>query len=160
MITHAAAEVIRQPAQPVLISTMKLIDIQWDHCMTLQRWHVAACDVLSKPGIQSRQLVSANNSPSAQVTITHVTMEPGSLSKRHVHERAEQTWIVEQGEGILLLADERTEPLRAGDIIRTPAGSVHGVENTGPKPLVYLAVTTPPQDFSYAYDRRSSINGS
>ena len=128
--------------------------------MTVQRLHVADCDVLSKPGIQSRQLVWSNNSPTAQATITHVTMEPGSLSKRHVHERSEQTWIVERGEGTLLLAGERTEPLRAGDIIRTPAGDVHGVENTGSEPLVYLAVTTPPQDFSYAYDRRSAINSS
>ena len=126
--------------------------------MPVQRLHVTDCDVLNKPGITSRQLVWSKNSPNAQVTITHVTMDPGSLSRRHVHERSEQTWIVELGEGVLLLADERTEPLRAGDVIRTPAGDVHGVENTGAEPLVYLAVTTPPQDFSYAYDRRSSID--
>ena len=126
--------------------------------MTVQRLHVADCEVLSNPGIQSRQLLSSSNSPNAQVTITHVTMEPGSLSRRHLHEHSEQTWIVELGEGILLLAHERTEPLRAGDIIHTPAGDVHGVENTGSVPLVYLAVTTPPQDFSDAYDRRSSID--
>lgn len=128
--------------------------------MAVQRLNVADSDVLSNPGIQSRQLMWSNNSPTAQVTITHVTMEPGSLSKRHVHEGSEQIWIVERGEGVLLLADERTESLRGGDIVRTPAGDVHGVENTGSEPLVYLAVTTPPQDFSYAYDRRSSTNGS
>ena len=128
--------------------------------MTVQRLRVAECDVLSKPGIQSQQLIWSSNSPEAQSTITHVTMEPGSLSKRHAHKNSEQIWIVERGEGLLLLAGNRSEILRAGDIVRTPAGEVHGVENTGSEPLTYLAVTTPPQNFSDAYDPRALGNGS
>jgi hypothetical protein len=53
--------------------------------MGLQRWRVLECDVLSKPGIQSRQLVWPKNSPESQAKITHVTMEPGSVSERHAH---------------------------------------------------------------------------
>ncbi len=41
--------------------------------------------------------------------------------------------------------------LSAGDIILTPPGETHGVENTGNEPLVYLAITTPPEDFTPAY---------
>jgi mannose-6-phosphate isomerase-like protein (cupin superfamily) len=120
--------------------------------MAIQRWRVLECDVLIKTGIQSRQLVWPKNSPESQTTITHVTMEPGSVSDRHAHERSEQIWIVERGEGILLLENEHSEVLRAGDIVRTPAGEIHGVANSGKEPLVYLAVTTPPQNFSSAYD--------
>jgi mannose-6-phosphate isomerase-like protein (cupin superfamily) len=127
--------------------------------MAVQRWRVAECDILNKTGIQSRQLIWSNNSPEAQVTVTHVTMVPGSLSKRHAHARSEQIWIVEQGEGLLLLADDRAERLRAGDIVRTPAGEVHGVENTGSDPLIYLAVTTPPQNFAKAYDPPAEGDG-
>lgn len=127
--------------------------------MTVQRLSALDCDVLSKTGIQSRQLIWPKNSPEAQVTITHVTMEPGSLSKRHTHAHSEQIWIIERGEGVLLLANNRTEPLRAGDIIRTPAGETHGVENTGTEALTYLAVTTPPQNFSYAYDSAQPVAG-
>ena len=119
--------------------------------MAIQRWRVLECDVLIKPGIQSRQLVWPKNSAESQTTITHVTVEPGSVSDRHAHERSEQIWIVERGEGILLLENEHTEVLRAGDIVRTPAGEIHGVANSGEEPLVYLAVTTPPQNFSSAY---------
>ena len=36
-------------------------------------------------------------------------------------------------------------------MIRTSPGEVHGVTNTGSEPFVYLAVTTPPQDFTVAY---------
>jgi mannose-6-phosphate isomerase-like protein (cupin superfamily) len=120
--------------------------------MAVQRWRVVDADVLIKPGIQSRQLVWPENSPESWTTVTHVTMEPGSVSERHAHERSEQIWIVERGEGVLLLGNEQTEALRAGDIVRTPASEVHGVANSGKEPLLYLAVTTPPQDFSFAYN--------
>ena len=119
--------------------------------MAVERWRILECDVLVKHGIQSRQMVWPKNSPESQATITHVTMEPGSVSERHAHERSEQIWIVERGEGMVLLANEQTEVLRAGDIVRTPAGEIHGVVNSGKEPLVYLAVTTPPQNFSSAY---------
>ena len=119
--------------------------------MAVQKWRALDADVLVKPGIQSRQLVWPKNSPEGWTTITHVTMEPGSVSERHAHQRSEQIWIVERGEGLLLLGNEQTEALRAGDIVRTPANEIHGVANSGKEPLVYLAVTTPPQDFSYAY---------
>jgi mannose-6-phosphate isomerase-like protein (cupin superfamily) len=61
---------------------------------------------------------------------------------------------VERGGGTLLLSDERSEPLTAGDVIITRAGEVHGVANTRDEPLVYLSVTTPPENFSRAYKRR------
>lgn len=120
--------------------------------VAVERWRILECDVLTKAGIQSRQLIWPKNSPESQTTITHVTMEPGSVSERHGHQRSEQIWIVERGEGILLLANEQTEIIRTGDVVRTPPGEIHGVVNNGKEPLVYLAVTTPPQNFSSAYD--------
>ena len=92
-----------------------------------------------------------NNAPDARVTITRVTIEPGAASARHAHAASEQIWLIEQGDALLLMADSQTDRLRAGDVVRTPAGAVHGVANTGAEPFVYLAVTTPPQDFSRAY---------
>ena len=79
-------------------------------------------------------------------------MEPGSVSERHTHRDFEQIWIVERGEAILLLGNEQTEVLCTGDIVRTPAGEIHGVENKGKEPFVYLSVTAPSQDFSFAYN--------
>ena len=79
-------------------------------------------------------------------------MEPGSVSERHAHKGSEQIWIVERGEAILLLGNEQTEVLCAGDIVRTPAGEIHGVANKGKEPFIYLSVTAPPQDFTFAYN--------
>ncbi|HEX8166543.1 MAG TPA: hypothetical protein VF601_12235 [Beijerinckiaceae bacterium] len=39
-------------------------------------------------------------------------------------------------------------------IQRLTPGEIHGVANIGAGPFVYLAVTTPPQDFAPAYRGR------
>jgi mannose-6-phosphate isomerase-like protein (cupin superfamily) len=61
--------------------------------------------------------------------------------------------MVEQGTATLLLANDQTEEMRSGDVLRTPPGEVHGIINTGSGPFVYLAVTAPPQDFTAAYGK-------
>jgi quercetin dioxygenase-like cupin family protein len=124
--------------------------------MAIQRLSAKDFAVLDNPGVQSLQILWPGNAPDARVTITRVTMEPGATSARHAHQLSEQVWIVEQGAATLLLGDDRTGGLRAGDVVRTPAGTIHGVVNTGDGPFVYLAVTTPPQDFTPAYQRRSA----
>lgn len=109
--------------------------------------------ILENTGIRSEQIVWPRNAPDALVTITRVTVDPGATSARHSHAHSEQTWLVERGTATLLMAENRIDQLRAGDVVRTPASEIHGVTNTGTEPFVYLAVTTPPQDFAPAYDR-------
>jgi quercetin dioxygenase-like cupin family protein len=123
--------------------------------MPVQRLSPGDFEMLSSPGITSQQIMWPANAPDAQVTITRVTMEPGAVSRRHTHPRSEQTWIVEHGTATLLLADGETQVIGAGEVLRTPAGEVHGVANSGAEPFVYLSVTTPPQDFTPAYQRRA-----
>jgi quercetin dioxygenase-like cupin family protein len=118
----------------------------------VQRLSPADFTVLTKPGITSEQIVWPQNAPDALLTITRVTMQPGATSQRHSHPKSEQTWVVEQGSATLLLADGETELIKAGDVVRTPAGEVHVVTNSGSEPFLYLAVTVPPQDFTAAYE--------
>ena len=113
---------------------------------------------MQNPGFQSVQIVWPHNAPEARVTITRVTMEPGATSARHMHPVSEQIWLIEQGSALLLTTDDRTDALQAGDVVRTPAGTIHGVANTGSEPFVYLAVTTPPQDFTPAYKGQQTSN--
>ncbi len=122
--------------------------------MPVQRLSPADFASLSNPGIASLQIVWPANAPDARATITRVTMEPGAVSPRHSHPHSEQTWIVESGTATMLLADDRTRAIGVGDVLRTPAGEVHGVANTGGGPFVYLSVTAPPQAFPAAYRRR------
>lgn len=118
--------------------------------MAIQRLSSKNVTVLENPGKRSEQLVWPRNAPEAAMTITRVTMERGAVSKPHAHSQAEQIWIVETGSG-LLLGEGGASALTAGDIIRTPPGDVHGIENTGDGVLIYLAVTTPPEDFRGSY---------
>lgn len=122
--------------------------------MAIQRLTDKDFGTLKNPGVTSAQIVWGRNAPDARVTITRVTVSPGATQARHAHDTAEQIWLVEQGSGELLLGDGDSEPLGKGDVIRTPAGDVHGLTNTGATDLIYLAVTTPPQDFSDAYGKR------
>jgi len=124
--------------------------------MPIQRLSISDVTVLKNPGKRSEQLVWPENAPDASVTITRVTMEPGSISEPHAHARSEQTWIVERGSGRILLEDGMQSDLQAGDIIRTPPGVPHGIRNTGNEPLVYLSITTPPEDFSVFYHEKDA----
>jgi quercetin dioxygenase-like cupin family protein len=126
--------------------------------MSIQRLSAVDFTTLQNPGIRSVQIVWAKNAPEALVTITRVTMEPGSISERYSHPNSEQIWIVERGRAALLMDQDQTDEVQAGDVERTPAGSIHGVKNTGHEPFVYLAVTTPPQDFTPAYRERRISN--
>lgn len=111
--------------------------------------------ILSNPGVDSAQLLSPESSPNARATLTRVTMKPGAVQARHIHEGSEQVWVALSGSGEMLLDKGEQRTFSAGDVARFPAGTVHGFENTGDEPFEYLSVTTPPVDHSTAYaDRR------
>ena len=122
--------------------------------MPIIRLSSADFTTLENPGKRSEQIVWPENAPEARVTITRVTMAPGATSARHSHPAREQTWLVERGRGTLLLKDGGSDEVRAGDVIVTPPGEVHGVSNTSEEQFVYLSITTPSEDFTRAYKRR------
>ncbi len=107
---------------------------------------------LSNPGVESVQLLSPHNSASSRVTITSVTVDPGAEQPRHSHEISEQVWIALAGKGTLLLGDGATRTFEKGQAVRFEGGDVHGFKNTGTIPFVYVSVTSPPINFSYAYE--------
>jgi quercetin dioxygenase-like cupin family protein len=106
---------------------------------------------LRNGGVTSEQLIFPVNSASQRVTVTRVTIAPGSRNPPHVHAAAEQVWVALRGSGVLLLAGTSTMPFAEGDVARFAEGDVHGFENTGSVEFVYLSVTSPPIDFRTAY---------
>ena len=107
--------------------------------------------VLAMAGVTSQQLLCPENSGSTRVTITRVVVDPGGVNARHRHAASEQAWVALRGSGVLLLANDATEPFSAGDIVRFAEGDTHGFRNTGTVPFEYIAVTAPPIDFRDAY---------
>jgi quercetin dioxygenase-like cupin family protein len=49
---------------------------------------------LENSGVVSKQHIFPENSNSERVTITEVTMPPGSINPRHSHESSEQIWML------------------------------------------------------------------
>lgn len=107
---------------------------------------------LKNSGVTSRQLLCPNNSNSNKVTITEVHLQPNAEQPRHRHENAEQIWYCMKGHGKLLL-DDTEQNFTAGDVVRFEQNDVHGLKNHSGGELVYLSVTSPPVDFSYAYTK-------
>jgi len=109
---------------------------------------------LSNPGVVSRQLLNPESAPDARVTVTEVHLSPDGVQPRHIHERAEQIWYALRGRCALLLALGEETPFHAGDVVRFAPGDVHGARNDGDGEFVYVSVTTPPQSFEHAYQKK------
>jgi mannose-6-phosphate isomerase-like protein (cupin superfamily) len=106
---------------------------------------------LAIPGVTSTQIISPHNSQSPRVTITRVIVAPGAIQPPHAHPSSEQIWYAQSGSGVLLLADGRTTPICAGEVVRFAESEIHGFENTGAAAFEYISVTSPPINFDYAY---------
>lgn len=109
---------------------------------------------LSNPGVVSRQLLNAENSASERVTITEVHLEAGAVQPRHLHKTSEQIWYAVEGKGQLLLADDAARDFEKGDVVRFADGDIHGLCNNSDTEFVYISVTSPPINFSYAYKEK------
>ena len=63
----------------------------------------------------------------------------------HVHKLTQEVVYMLRGEGLFQLGTERML-LKAGAVVRIPAGTVHTFTNQGPAPAVFFVVTTPRWD--------------
>lgn len=71
--------------------------------------------------------------------------EPGAYVQNHVHKVQEQIYHVLSGEGILIL-DGVERVVRANDVTFIPPGVHHEFHCTGTENLVFLVITSPPED--------------
>ena len=117
----------------------------------MQMIRVGEAAVLANSGVTSQQLISPENSPSARVTITRVTMAPGAKNPPHRHAASEQIWVALRGNGSLLLEHGATLEFAAGDVARFEDNELHGFQNAADAEFEYLSVTSPPVNFRGAY---------
>ena len=95
---------------------------------------------------------------SLRTGLNHVDLSPGALgSPFHCHSAEEELFVVLDGEGTLLLGDERI-PVRRGHVVARPPGTrvAHAFE-AGDGGLTFLAYgTREPNDIAY-YPRSQKI---
>jgi mannose-6-phosphate isomerase-like protein (cupin superfamily) len=63
----------------------------------------------------------------------------------HAHKVQEQIYHVLEGEALMEIAGER-RVVRRHDVIFIPPGTSHAIHNTGLTNLVFLVITSPPDD--------------
>lgn len=68
--------------------------------------------------------------------------EPGQAHALHAHAGQDKVYHVLEGEGLFLL-DGNALAMKAGDLLVAPEGVPHGVQNTGDRRLLVLAVLAP-----------------
>lgn len=73
--------------------------------------------------------------------IQFAMLRPGA-KKVHRHDW-ETVFVVLEGEGETFIEEDKTQPVKAGDIVHALSNEAHGFLNTGTKPLKYLTVEGP-----------------
>lgn len=96
----------------------------------------------TRDGSLIRELMHPDHHPCQNLSLAEAIIEPGSSTKTHVHDKAEELYHVIAGTGIMTLDSERF-PIFEGDTICIRPGSSHGVENTGNGPLKILCSCAP-----------------
>lgn len=96
-------------------------------------------------GALSKALVGPDNAGSRLIDFRISRYAPNAYVQEHVHKVQEQIYYVLEGEGVLIL-DEEKHLMRPHDYVYVPPGVRHSFTNTGVAGLVFLVVTTPADD--------------
>jgi mannose-6-phosphate isomerase-like protein (cupin superfamily) len=86
-------------------------------------------------------VVTASLNPA--LSVHRGRIEAGGEIRPHIHERQTETFYILGGTALCTMNGLET-PLTAGCCVVAPAGTRHGLKNTGEEPVELLALFTPP----------------
>ncbi|MFC9842841.1 cupin domain-containing protein [Streptomyces sp. NPDC060223] len=87
--------------------------------------------------------VSADLFAGAPTTAGEVIINPTKGHDRHVHPESDEILYFIDGEGVQTVGDSGEFPVKAGDFVFVPKGTLHSTFNTGWRQLRLIAVYTP-----------------
>ncbi len=82
------------------------------------------------------------NDAEPPLKVSRYVVAPGNRCTRHVHTGKAETWLVVAGSGVAHLDDRRID-VAEGDLLVTPPGTSHALDNTGAVPLVFVNIVSP-----------------
>ena len=85
------------------------------------------------------QVVTGERLPKNVRLSAVITLQPGCSIGWHVHEKETEVFFIASGKGVANDNGE-TRPIAAGDVLVTPDGCGHAIENNGSLPLVFFAI--------------------
>ncbi len=96
-------------------------------------------------GALSKLLVRPETDQARRIDYRISAYQPKAYVEPHTHKVQEQIYHVLDGEGLMELSGER-QVVRRHDVIFIPPGIEHAIYNSGLTDLVFLVITTPPDD--------------
>ncbi|HUK90804.1 MAG TPA: cupin domain-containing protein [Blastocatellia bacterium] len=93
-------------------------------------------------GSQIRPLIDRTDSPITKCSLAEEVLPPGCSVARHHHNQIEEIYYIVDGAGTMTVGEE-SKPVKAGDSIYVPPGSIHSLSNTGTEPIKLLLVCGP-----------------
>jgi len=99
---------------------------------------------ITKDGSEIRELIHPDHhGPQVKISLAEAVVPPGKTTFLHAHRSFQEIYHVLEGEGIMVLGEERF-PIKCRDSILIPQGTPHQVENNGRGDLRILCCCSPP----------------
>jgi quercetin dioxygenase-like cupin family protein len=93
------------------------------------------------PILNSWMLIGSRNSSAQTISIQISEIPVGSEQPVHNHD-PEQCYYIIRGKGLMII-EEETKEVHAGDAIHIPSSKKHGIKNLGDGILEYLTANSP-----------------
>ncbi|HJR86334.1 MAG TPA: cupin domain-containing protein [Acidimicrobiia bacterium] len=87
--------------------------------------------------MQVQFLVDKHAAGSEDFLLGWTVLPPRARHERHRHQRADEFFVVLEGEG-MIYTDAGRERAEKGDVVFTPRGHWHGFDNTGSEDVVLV----------------------
>ncbi|GAA1625190.1 cupin domain-containing protein [Nonomuraea maheshkhaliensis] len=87
--------------------------------------------------------VTPGSVPGASSTLGEVVINPNKGHDRRLHPHSDEILHIIEGEGRQTVGDGPEFPVKAGDAVWIPMGTLHSTFNTGRRPLRIIATYTP-----------------
>lgn len=87
--------------------------------------------------MQVQFLIDQASAGSEDFLLGWTVLPPGARHDRHLHRNADEFFVVLQGRGAIY-TDTGVEPAEKGDVVWTPRGHWHGLDNTGDEDVVLV----------------------
>ncbi len=101
---------------------------------------------------RSFQLINPDTAGSRRFMITLVEVRPGGSTPPHEHRTVESMYYILEGHGVVPSGKTgRGRTVGPKTAVYFPAGSTHGIRNTGRTKLVYLSCHAPPYEIEELY---------
>lgn len=97
---------------------------------------------ITKDGSEIRELAHPSWTAARHQSLAEATVPVGGSTQAHRHPRAEELYLLVDGQGLMRIGEERRD-VRAGDCVVIPPGAEHELANTGDVPLRLLCCCAP-----------------